>query len=162
MSPHVPHPRPDQPPHPRRLQHRDVGLRRAKHLTAWTAAGGLAMSGGLAVLAEHAFSGVRRIATADPTDTDPATTASVPPAPLPAVVPGTTAPIETLAPAVIPATTAQEVPTEPAPTASTAAPTTAPPVTVAPIVPPTVAPTAPPTTVAQRRRHRTTVTTGGS
>lgn len=130
-----------------------------------TAAGGMAMSGGLAVLAERAFSGVRRVTIADPSETEPGVVDAEAPGtvtptpetlPPPPAAPAATAPVETVAPAVIPV--------DPAPTAPVPPPlsTTAPPVTVAPIAPPTVAPTAPPTTVAQHHRHRTTLTTGGS
>src|SRR4051794_41243295 len=60
-------------PHVHKQQRRDAGLRNVKNLTALTAVGGLALTGVLAVVAEHAFSGVRTV-TADPAATDPAAT----------------------------------------------------------------------------------------
>ena len=173
IPPHRPDPsRSPQPPpsgrpaHGPRMRQRDTVLRRARRLTAWTAAGGLVMTGGLAVLAERAFSGVRPTPVADPTATEPVVDTApaaltLPPLPAPVTAaPVTAAPIA-IAPAaqVAPqATAAQPVATAPPPTAARA--TIAP-----PTVPPTAAPIhVTPTTVKPRTHHPqpVVVVSGGS
>ncbi|MCU1396906.1 MAG: hypothetical protein JWN62_15 [Acidimicrobiales bacterium] len=166
-------------PESNRLRHRDAHVRKAKHLTAWTAAGGLVMTGGLAALAQRSFSGQRRtVAPADTSAIDPSsdevvdpgatepTAITLPPDPVAPTtlvpVPVTTAPV--LAPTV-PVVVPAPVETVPAVTVpvETAPPSTAAPVQTVPVT----APPAPPTTQPKRRTHTHThpavvVTSGGS
>lgn len=110
------------------------------------------MTGGLAVLSERAFPGVRRVAAADPPETAPPVGTEQPPvltlAPDPVAAAPVTAP---------PAVEAAPVPTQAAQPVVTAPATTAAP---APIAPPTVAPTVP-TTVAHKTHHPAAVVVSG-
>ena len=154
-----------------RLRERDAHVRRAKHLTAWTAAGGLVVTGGLATLAERSFSGQRRtVAPAETSVIDPSLDTTVGPAATNATAltlppdPASTVPVVLVpvtAPAIAPA---QTLP----PVAATVPVETMPPTTAAPApTVPVTAPPAPPTTQPKRRTHTHThpavvVTSGGS
>lgn len=150
------------PPHVSRLHARDSGLRTVRRITAWTAAGGVVMSGGLAVLAEHAFSGVRAAAPATTGVLDPGSDVTdAPQATVPAA-PAATTPRANV-PALAPVT---PVPTVATPSAVVPQPAAATPTTTHIVHAPVVASTTPPTTVAPKRRHHTSpppvVVSGGS
>ena len=164
MIPHGPPSHSPHSPQEPRLRHRDANLRKAKHVTAWTAVGGLVVTGGLAALAERSFSGQRRsVAPAETTVVDPAAGTATDPALTTPPAPGTAL---TLPPDTLPATTLSPVPVETVP-AQTLPPETVPPTTAAPVVQtvPVTAPPAPPTTAPHKRTHThpaVVVTSGGS
>lgn len=168
MIPHGPPSHSPHSPQEPRLRHRDANLRKAKHVTAWTAVGGLVVTGGLAALAERSFSGQRRsVAPAETTVVDPAAGTATDPALTTPPAPGTAL---TLPPDTLPATTLSPVPV-PVPVetvpAQTLPPETVPPTTAAPVVQtvPVTAPPAPPTTAPHKRTHThpaVVVTSGGS
>ncbi len=69
---------------PERLRHRENGLRRVSQVTGWSLAGGLALTGGLSVVAAQAYSGA---ADAPTSGMEVSTTPTVP---VGAILPGLT------------------------------------------------------------------------
>jgi len=123
-------PRPTSPPDPDRRHlaphRRDAGLDRVAQVTRWTLVGGLALTGGIAVVAAGAQPGHARTRVADAAVTvpgpvgDPTTSSASTPTSAPAAQPGVD---HTTSPATQPVQAAP-TPTAPAPTAP---PLTAPP-----------------------------------
>jgi hypothetical protein len=126
----------------RRVVARDRGLARVSRITSMTLGGGLALSGGFAVLAAHAYAGQsHRVVVRAPL---PAGVQSTPRASATSVAPTSAAPLTapttlpTTAPSGIHSTTAPTVPRTTPPTV----PATTTPTTSAPVFVP-----APPTTI---------------